>query len=316
MRRAGSSSAQRVRRGEPPHASGIVLAATLHDPEGLLRDEIRRRMPALRRLYASVRVASSPTTAPAVRALLAAYDADAGAPSSHGRGPLYRRALRAALAAPGAARVHYLDFDRALHWAARRPRELGGLLRRARRRPAVVVGRTPRAHASHHAALVETEAVAARAFAARLGLRGRVDFLVPSFVLRRDLAARFLARTRARGPAMYGEWAALLVGLGVPLGYVECGGLDWETPDRFRDAVRRVGRAAWREAMSTPAEWAMRRAMARAFVRGCSRALRRRPAVHTRRRSRAGRTGSLTGVRIRAPALTPRRGPVRPPRRA
>ena len=233
-------------------------------------------MPVLRRLYASVHVTSSPPTATSVRRLLAADGADAGTPRTNTRGPLYRLALRRALAA-GAARVHYLDFDRALHWAARRPAELAALLVRASRHSVLVVGRTPRAHASHHAALVATEARAERAFAARLGFRGRVDFLVPSFVLRRDLAERLLARSRARDAAMYGEWTALLAGLAAPLAYVECAGLDWETPDRYPDAVRRMGRAAWRAAMSTPAEWAMRDAMLRAFERGCAGALARWP---------------------------------------
>ena len=78
---------------------------------------------------------------------------------------------------------------------------------------------------------------------------------------------------------MYGEWVALLAGLGDPLTYVECDGLDWETPDRHRDEVRRVGLAAWRRAMSSPAEWAMRRAMAQEFRRGFERAPGRWPVV-------------------------------------
>jgi hypothetical protein len=227
-------------------------------------------------MYARVQVASSPPTAAGLRELLAAHDADAGTPPANTRGPLYRLALRRALAGD-VARVHYLDFDRALHWVARRPAELAAVQARARRHPALVIGRTPRAHASHHEALVETESVAAAAFAARLGLHGRVDFLVPSFVLTRDLTVRLVARSRARDAAMYGEWVALLAGLGAPLAYVECDGLDWETPDRYRTEVRRIGRAAWRRAMSTPAEWAMRRTMAREFVAGFDRAARRWP---------------------------------------
>ncbi len=257
-------------------SGGIALAATLHDPEGVLLAETARRLPRLVRLYARVRVACSPPTDSRIRALLAAHGCDAGSPPSNTRGPLYRRAVRRALAGDAVA-VHYLDFDRALHWVARRPAELAALLRRAERHSALLIGRTPRAHASHHEALHATELDAAQAFAARLGLRGRVDFLVPSFVLRRDLAARLLARSRARGSTMYGEWVALLAGLGAPLAYRECAGLDWETPDRYPDDVRRVGRAAWRRAMSTPEEWAMRRAMAREFLDGCERALRRWP---------------------------------------
>jgi hypothetical protein len=254
----------------------VALAATLHDPPGALRADVARFLPRLQAMYASVSVASSPPTDASLRALLAAHDVDAGVPASPARGPLYRRSLRHALAG-GAARVHYLDFDRALHWIARKPDELAAFLRRARRHPAILLGRTPRAHASHHEALVATEIEANAAFARRLGLTGRVDFLVPSFVLDRAATARLLARSRARESTMYGEWVALLASLGPRLAYIECDGLDWETPDRHRAEIRKLGFAAWRRAMSTPAEWTMRRAMAREFLRGYERAAARWP---------------------------------------
>ncbi len=231
--------------------------------------------PTSRRLPRAVdaRQGSAPTS----RRLPRAVDARQGSvPTSNTRGPLYRLALRRALAR-GTTHVHYLDFDRALHWIARRPDELVRLLARARRHRAVLVGRTPRAHASHHEALVATETEANAGFARRLGLPARVDFLVPSFVLDRAATARLLARSRAIGSTMYGEWVGLLPGLGVPLRYAECDGLDWETPDRHRAEVRCVGFAAWRRAMSTPAEWAMRGAMQAEFERGLARALRRFP---------------------------------------
>ena len=258
--------------------SAIALAATLHDPPGALLGDIERWLPKLAHLYPRIAVASSPPTHARVRALLAAHGVDAGSPASNTRGPLYRLALRRALVG-GAPRVHYLDFDRALHWIARRPAELTAVLARARRHPALLVGRTPRAYASHHQALVVTEAAVAELFAARLGLPKRIDFLVPSFVLTRPAVERLLARSRARGSTIYGEWVALLVALGDQLSYVECDGLDWETPDRYRNEVRRVGLAAWRRAMSTPAEWSMRRTMAKEFVRGFDRTLRQHPSA-------------------------------------
>jgi hypothetical protein len=100
---------------------------------------------------------------------------------------------------------------------------------------------------------------------------------VPSFVLARAEARRLLARSRARDAAIYGELAGLIAGLGRVLPYVECRGLDWETPDRHRRAVRRIGVASWRRRWDTPAEWQRRRAMASEFSRGFVRVLRRHP---------------------------------------
>ena len=254
----------------------VALAATLHDPTGALARDVGRWLPWLQARYAAVAVATSPPTASSIVTLLGQANVHAGSPGANTRGPLYRQSIRRALAS-GASRVHYLDFDRALHWAAVAPRELPRVLRMSRRVPVLLVGRTARAHLSHHRPLHATEGVVNRLLAERLGAAGRVDFLVPSFVIDRDGAARLLARSRARDVAVYGEWAALLAGLGDRLGYLECRGLDWETPDRHRRAVRRVGLAEWRRRQETPAEWGLRIDIAATIVRGFTRALARCP---------------------------------------
>jgi hypothetical protein len=256
----------------------IALAATFHDPPGALADAIAEGLPRLVALYRGVAVATSPPTAPRLAKMLAARGVHAGTTRTNLRGPLYRLSLRGALAT-GAARVHYLDLDRALHWAARGPRELRAVLRLAPRHQVLLLGRTPKAHRSHHLPLYATEALVNRLMTTRLGLARPLDLLVPSFVLGREATARLLARSRARGAAIYGEWAALVLGLAPEAAYLECRGLDWETPDRHRRAVRRLGLPAWRRRQETPAEWARRVAMAADFVAGFERALGRAPAA-------------------------------------
>jgi hypothetical protein len=259
----------------------IALAATLHDPSGALVPLVRRALPELAACYpAGIAVTTSPPTHPRIVRVLGAAGAFAGAPRANARGPLYRLAIRAALARR-AERVHYLDFDRAVHWAIERPRELRAVVRRARRVPALLVGRTEKAHRSHHRPLYATEAVVNRLFADRLGWGGRVDFLVPSFALDRTAAATLLRRSRARDESVYGEWAAILATLAPWISYLECNGLDWETPDRHRRAVGRIGLPAWRARQETATEWALRIAMAETIVRGFERALTRRREVAT-----------------------------------
>ena len=100
----------------------IALAATLHDPKGTLGPLVQRALPVLARCYpAGIAVATSPPTHPRVVQVLSAAGAYAGTPRANARGPLYRLAIRAALVRRS-ERVHYLDFDRALHWALGRPR--------------------------------------------------------------------------------------------------------------------------------------------------------------------------------------------------
>jgi hypothetical protein len=255
----------------------IALAATLHDASGALAADIESGLPRLGALYRAILVTTTPSTVPRIRTLLDAAGVYAGTPATDAHGPLYRLALRRA-SVVGAGHVHYVDFDRALHWIRRAPRELAAVLRAARSHALVLLGRTAKAHRSHHRPLHATEVVANRLFAERLGIAGRVDFLVPSFVVRTEVATRLLGRSRARGPAMYGEWAALLAGLGSEIAYRECRGLDWETPDRHRAAVRRLGLPAWRRRQDTATEWTRRVDMAAEFVRGFARGLERWPA--------------------------------------
>lgn len=254
----------------------LALAATLHDAEGALVADVRRALPMLRGLYRHVAVATSPPTATRVVRLLAAEGVHAGTPRTNTRGPLYRLCVRAALDG-GTSRVHYLDFDRALHWTIAAPRELAAVARLAARSSSLWIGRTAKAHASHHQPLFATEVVVNQLIARRLGIAGRLDVLVPSFVLSRAGAAALVAGSHARDAAVYGEWVALLAGIDPAPAYVECRGLDWETPDRHRRAVRRVGPAQWRRRHDTPAEWASRIELAADIVRGFERTLTGRP---------------------------------------
>jgi len=248
----------------------IALAATLHDPPGALGRALVGALPRLAALYRGVAVATSPPTSANIVATLAAAGMHAGTPRANLRGPLYRLSIRRALAT-GTARVHYLDLDRALHWLARAPREMRAMLRVARRHRVLLLGRTAKAHRSHHMPLWATERLVNRLMAERLGLGRPLDLLVPSFVVERDAAAALVAGSRARDATVYGEWAALLLGLADEVAYLECRGLDWETPDRHRRAVRRAGLAAWRRRQETPVEWERRIAMAAEFLRGFTR---------------------------------------------
>ncbi len=254
----------------------LALAATLHDPTGALRRDVAWALPRLRALYTDVAVTTSPPTSPRMVGDLRAAGLHAGTPPANARGPLYRLALRGALRTKPAA-VHYLDFDRALHWLRVAPRELRAVLRVALRHPALVVGRSEQAHASHHRPLWATEVVANRLMADELGIRGRFDLLAPSFVLTAEATRTLLRRSRARNDDVYGEWAAIVPLLAAETAYIECRGLDWETPDRHRRAVRRIGLAAWRRRHETPREWSLRTTMAGTIVTAFERTRRRWP---------------------------------------
>src|SRR5581483_3783496 len=61
--------------------------------------------------------------------------------------------------------VLYCDFDRALHWAERYPDELAAIAAGASVHDCTVLGRTPRAFASHPRVQRDTEAIINRVYA-------------------------------------------------------------------------------------------------------------------------------------------------------
>lgn len=252
----------------------LALAATLHDATGALFRDLKRAVPVLRARYDHIAVATSPPTAASIVDLLRAHDMYAGTPPANRRGPLYRLSLRRAAVRTVDA-VHYLDFDRVLHWLWVDLREYDRVLTTARRGTDLLIGRTRAAHQSHQRPLYATERVVNRIFAERMGWTTPVDFFVPSFVLDLPALRLLLQQSRARDETMYGEWAALLAALPGKRRYIECRGLEWETPDRDRAGVRRVGLARWRARFETPDEWAVRVGMAAAFMRGFERTLAR-----------------------------------------
>ena len=176
----------------------VALAATLHDADR----RAGARRPPLASVVAGALRGGRRGDQPAhgIRHRGAPAARRTSTPARRRRTRAGRSIARASDARSRAApsRVHYLDFDRALHWAAVAPRELPRVLRLSPSRPRRSwSGERARAHLSHHRPLHATEGVVNRLLAERLGVAGRVDFLVPSFVVDRD-ARRAPARTLTR----------------------------------------------------------------------------------------------------------------------
>jgi hypothetical protein len=48
--------------------------------------------------------------------------------------------------------------------------------------------------------------------------------------------------------------------------YIEIEGLEWETPDRYREEIKTQGLEQWKKSFQTPAEWRKRVEMLRDFT--------------------------------------------------
>ncbi|MBN1966397.1 MAG: hypothetical protein JW910_17235, partial [Anaerolineae bacterium] len=181
---------------------------------------------------------------------------------SHGR----HEALRAALAFE-MGHVHSADFDRLLRWVETRPDEWRATVAAMLRADCLVVGRTPRAYATHPQALVQTEAISNAVFSHLLGQP--LDLSAGSKGFSRA-AAEVILRHSEPGCAlgMDAAWPVLLQRAGFRIEAVLVEGLDWESADRWLD--RAADDDAQRQAAETydadPAHWARRVAVALEIV--------------------------------------------------
>jgi hypothetical protein len=253
---------------------GVTLAATYHDPEGRMIQQIRNALPVLTRVFGGLAIrASHGANRPALDLF-----AEAGAKIAHGTadqaaerfklGQARRDAIALGLALDQPFILH-CDCDRMLHWAERYPEELAQVVRRVADADFTVIGRTPRAFESHPRIQRETEIVVNKVFAT---VSGRAwDVTAATRGLSRRAAQAILDGCPDVEVSTDVSWTLFLQQLGeVSLSYIETEGMEFETGDRNADRIAQAGGyAQWMDQMDAdPRNWAHRLDLARVEVEG------------------------------------------------
>jgi hypothetical protein len=242
----------------------IALASTHHDPEGLLNEQARRLLPRLRELYSQLVVTLTSATHPDTVALLRAHHvvvidkADAAQDTHRTLGRWRRRAVEVALQNQNSTHAHLCDFDRVLHWVEYYPDELCHTLAQLTQYDFMVLGRTPRAFASHPRVQRDTESIINHAF--RLAFGQAWDVTAASRGLSRRASETIVTGCDDDTIGNDCSWPLYLNRVdGFRLGYLATEGLEFETLDRFTPEVA----ATWIGRMDhSLAEWARRLALA------------------------------------------------------
>lgn len=241
----------------------LALAATWH-PRGELA-RLSRLVGLFKQIYSGIHIVIPPVSdSSQEESFLREAGARVNRPSewSHGR----HLALRGALEFP-ADHIHYADLDRLMHWAESKPGEWQAMSRAIEKGDCLIMGRTPQAYATHPRALVQTEKISNAAFARFFGHWMDLSAGSKGFSRR---AVEFLLRYSAPGRAlgMDSAWPILLQRGGFRIDYVEADGLDWESADRYLDAVAdpEAQRRAAKEYDRDPAHWEYRAQVALEIV--------------------------------------------------
>lgn len=167
--------------------------------------------------------------------------------------------------------IQYADLDRLLRWVETRPGEWRATLDRLGQSDCLIIGRTPRAYATHPKALVQTEAISNLVLSHLLGRKMDVSAGAKGFS--RAAAEYVVQNCRPIGEDGHAlgtdaEWTLALQHAGFRLDYVEVDGLDWESADQYLE--RAAGPEDQRRAAgrydADPRNWERRVAVAYEIV--------------------------------------------------
>lgn len=250
----------------------VVLAATYHDPEDRLYVQTARILPVLIRLFSRVVIdvsdqVSQRTVSLLVDAGVVVRRRDPGAVVGFAQvGKARRSVLRDALQL-GLPFILYGDGDRVLHWAEYYPEELAEALSRLVTHDCTVFGRTERAFATHPRVQRDTESIINHVFATVSGYTWDVTGAARG--LSRAAAAALVAGSLDDSIGTDASWPLLLQRAGgFSFGYQATEGLEFETADRYSDAITASGgREHWMNQLDEdPSSWALRLDVARIEV--------------------------------------------------
>lgn len=259
--------------------SDVALVATVHDPDNRLLQLTQASLPALKDIYPSISVLCS---APTHHELVTLLEKDGimvrkegRSPGGHkGLGRTRRDALQAGLAS-GAEHFHLCDFDRVLHWVNHYPEELQAALVDISHYDFLVMGRTPRAWATHPPVQNMTEALTNLVFAKIYGKE--IDIAGGSRGVSRKAARLLSLHSREETVGVDGEWPVLLKHfpeLELKLGDRAYEGLEFESMDEREEEIAAAGgREAWEvQVLDSPETWLLRIAVVQDTVAAAIRA--------------------------------------------
>ncbi|MCB0061886.1 MAG: hypothetical protein KDE19_07220 [Caldilineaceae bacterium] len=251
----------------------VTLATTYHDPQGSLLTQLRAQLPHLQTLFAAITVNASPELHPPTLELLRNAGVDVvqaprtipvdGVPQL---GQVRREVVAQALQ-QNTPHIFYCDGDRVLHWVERYPAELAAILHKIAEQDFTILGRTPRAFASHPAVQRETERIINHVYAKLSGHAWDITAAARGFS--RAAAQAIVDGCPDDSIGVDASWPLFLQQLdGYTLDAIETEGLEFETATQQPAAVAAAGSEdAWKATLDAdPKRWAFRLNVARVEI--------------------------------------------------
>jgi hypothetical protein len=249
--------------------AAVTLATTHHDPNDAMLAQAQRILPRLQELYSTIVITVTPVTSQRTITQLRELGVEIEIETEQAQTGLQniglvRQKVVGRAIEYGARWVHLCDWDRILHWAEFYPDELAEVVAAIPNYDLLILGRTPRAFATHPRVQRDTEAIINHTFGLAWGQP--LDVTAASRGLSRRAVQRLMELEASEAtvgndcawPLYLAQDAELVVG------YAATEGLEWETPDRHGDEIAAAGGLdAWiANYDADPAHWEFRMRLA------------------------------------------------------
>ena len=245
------------------YQSPVCLASPFHDPEGKLLELLQEQGEVLLKLYkGDAFISVSFTTNPAIITVLKKQGFQIRKQTKTENSSVaanYGAALKMTSKTAN-KHIHLLDFDRALHWVKRFPRELRDVIAiLPTYKGYVSFVRTPRAFQSHPQTQRDTETIINAIASEVAGMT--VDIMSGSFGFQKTLAQKIIKEAKRNDYGIYAETLLIALRHKYLIATIEVEGLEWETPDQFKDSIQQEGYTAWLHDFESLPEWKKRVAL-------------------------------------------------------
>ena len=237
--------------------NSIILTSTYHDPGLNLEKLIISAIPLLKSLFKKVIIVLTPSMDHDSIIFLEGKGFIVDRCSSYNRVETYKLAYKKALKyvkEEKTDRIMYVDFDRLIHWINYYPDELQKLLSDVEVNY-LHIGRTSRAFDSHPNTQKETEIIVNEFGSSILEFDKTLDIISVCHIMTKKLAKKILSIRNNTDYGFYGTWPIFLWNWAESKKYIEVEGLEWETPDRFKEEIEKISYEKWLIRFQNPIEW-------------------------------------------------------------
>lgn len=242
-------------------SNSVILASTLHDPELKLMKLMNPILPMMKALFEDRIVCCTPSTQERVLNFLQDEGFRVVVGKSMDQVGNYKLAIQTSLEYITDSKVQkilYIDFDRLIHWIDSYPEEFSKVLSNNTEIDYLHLGRTSRAFETHPPTQKETESIINEIASKSLGFSEKKDIISVCFLISKKLGKQIINMKNSTTTGFYSSWPLIFWNLAESKRYVEVEGLEWETPDQFRDEIDKIGYEKWLEKFQSAKEWRKR----------------------------------------------------------